>query len=238
MSQVKADLSNNDSRVLGALFDPESSPSSTIQIIDPSLPGLSQFHPDLLKSLQAQEVAAIRPLNTPNPSTTSIEKAISSLTHLIEQYPNYPSAWNNRAQATRMLVGDDLNDQAASSSTLFSDLCQAITLASPSQPSDPISPFQAKILASSHSHRGHLLLRLSRSRSMKPAGGEDRNLPGELRGFDTDRLEEMASRDLFLGGRYGNGIARQLGVQTNPYAKLCGSIVKESMRRDFEMRTI
>ena len=37
-----------------------------------------------------------------------------------------------------------------------------------------------------------------------------------------------------LGGRYGNKIARQLSVQTNPYAKACGAIVKEALRKERE----
>jgi hypothetical protein len=49
-----------------------------------------------------------------------------------------------------------------------------------------------------------------------------------------DRLEEMASHDFFLGGRYGNKAAQQLAVQTNPYAKMCGAIVKEAMRKEVE----
>ena len=46
-------------------------------------------------------------------------------------------------------------------------------------------------------------------------------------------LEEMASRDFVMGGRYGNEIARGLAVATNPTAKLCGSIVREAMRKEF-----
>ena len=49
-----------------------------------------------------------------------------------------------------------------------------------------------------------------------------------------DQLEEMASRDFFFGGQYGNEIARQLAVQTNPYAKMCGAIVKEALRKEVE----
>ncbi len=33
-----------------------------------------------------------------------------------------------------------------------------------------------------------------------------------------------------MGGRYGNDVAREMAVRTNPYAKLCGNIVKEAMR--------
>jgi len=35
-----------------------------------------------------------------------------------------------------------------------------------------------------------------------------------------------------MGGRYGNEMARAMSVATNPYAKLCGGIVKEAMRAE------
>lgn len=38
--------------------------------------------------------------------------------------------------------------------------------------------------------------------------------------------------DFQQGGRYGNEIARQMAVKTNPYAKMCGAIVKEAMRKE------
>ena len=57
--------------------------------------------------------------------------------------------------------------------------------------------------------------------------------PDRLRGLTAGELEEMASRDFFMGGRFGNKVAQQLAVQTNPYAKMCGAIVQEAMRKDF-----
>lgn len=36
------------------------------------------------------------------------------------------------------------------------------------------------------------------------------------------------------GGKYGNRAARELGIRTNPYAKMCGAIVKEAMKRERE----
>jgi len=59
-------------------------------------------------------------------------------------------------------------------------------------------------------------------------------LPESLGGLDSAQLEELASQDFMLGGRYGNKIARQLSVQTNPYAKACGAIVKEALRKERE----
>lgn len=49
---------------------------------------------------------------------------------------------------------------------------------------------------------------------------------------EPQRLEELASRDFFLGGRYGNRVAGELAVRTNPYAKMCGEIVRGAMGRE------
>lgn len=53
-----------------------------------------------------------------------------------------------------------------------------------------------------------------------------------LKDLSREDLEEAASRELGLGGRYGNETARQLAIKTNPYAKLCGSIVREALTKE------
>jgi hypothetical protein len=62
------------------------------------------------------------------------------------------------------------------------------------------------------------------------ADQEKHLLPPQLQGKSREQLEEMASRDFEMGGRYGNDVAREMAVRTNPYAKLCGNIVKGAMR--------
>ena len=57
---------------------------------------------------------------------------------------------------------------------------------------------------------------------------------GLLRGLSAEALEQMASRDFFFGGRYGDRKAREMSVKTNPYAKMCGAIVKEALRKELE----
>jgi hypothetical protein len=117
-------------------------------------------------------------------------------------------------------------------SRIFSDLSETITLATPKSPADPISPLQARILADAHTHRGYILLK---GEKVKQRGSDGCDCgPDEIRELDKDQLEEMASRDFFFGGRYGNKIAQQLAVQTNPYAKMCGAIVREAMRKEIE----
>ena len=87
-------------------------------------------------------------------------------------------------------------------------------------------------MADAHTHRGYLLLKAARVK--KAGSGDEATGPERLRGLSADQLEEMASRDFFFGGRYGNKVAQQLSVQTNPYAKMCGAIVKEAMRKELE----
>jgi hypothetical protein len=231
-----ATLSTNDARVLNALFDPESSPSSAIRIesTSKSLPHTSESD---LPSLKAAEAAAIRPLNTANPSSAAIDSALSALTDLIASHPDYASAYANRAQVLRMKLGAELF--AASSSLLanrlFADLSRAIALASPSAPGASLSPAQAALLATTHTHRGYLLMKAATLAGAAPQGTlEGGGGPDELRGVGQDELEELASRDFFMGGRYGDREARQLAVRTNPYAKMCGAIVKEAMRKEME----
>lgn len=57
-------------------------------------------------------------------------------------------------------------------------------------------------------------------------------LPAELQGLGKTELEEWASRDFEPGGRYDNKAAAEMARATNPYARLCGNIVEEVMRRE------
>lgn len=95
-----------------------------------------------------------------------------------------------------------------------------------------ISQLQADLLASAHTHRGYLLLKAASASAI--VHSTQLALPLTLVGLSSSAMEELASRDFALGGRYGNRIARQLSVQTNPYAKACGAIVKEALRKERE----
>jgi len=239
-------LTTNDSAVLHALFDAESSLSSAIQI-DPTLPPFPtnlQITPEDHESLSSREASIIKSLQTNNVSQETIHSAITALDALVEDHPTYPPAYANRAQALRMLVDKQTSPSekpeigardpmftdpanTATVSSLFADLGQAINLSTPLSPADPVSPVQARILADAHTHRGYLLLKAARTKRDTKVQGS-----GQLWELGSDQLEEMASRDFYLGGRYGNKIAQQMAVQTNPYAKMCGAIVKEAMRKE------
>ncbi|KAL4785246.1 hypothetical protein BJX76DRAFT_347156 [Aspergillus varians] len=249
----KPSLTTNDSAVLQALFDAESSPSSAVTI-DPTLPQLPPHLNISTKehtSLQAREKEIISPLaSTTQPTPETLQSAITALDTLTKHYPTYPSAYANRAQVLRMLIEHEQqttlapdNDEETTHalftptttpllSSLLADLGQAITLSTPKSPADAISPFQARLLADSHTHRAYLLLKISRQ--LKSSDGDAGSIAGRLREIGPGGLEEMASQDFFFGGRYGNKVAQQMAVQTNPYAKMCGAIVKEAIRKEVE----
>jgi hypothetical protein len=217
-------LSQNDSRVLLVLFDPESSLSSTIEVQSADV-STSTY----LAQLQLRERHALQAVNKENPSVAEVQGSIASLTELIILDPAYASVWSNRAQARRLLLPDEkITDHPSEVAEIFADLSQAILLATPKSPSVPISKADAKVLASAHTHRGYLLLTASKSETNRRMLT---SVPG-MRDLSLNTLEEAASRELALGGRYGNETARQLAVQTNPYAKLCGSIVREALTKE------
>ncbi|KAH0845098.1 hypothetical protein AYO21_01642 [Fonsecaea monophora] len=219
-------LSANDSSVLSALFDPEASLSSTVTI---NSSRLDDRIPSREKRFREQERLALRSINQEQPQRGDIERSIAQLTEIITNEPSYASAWNNRAQARRMLIRDaDLPRNPGGVAEILQDLAQAISLSTPTGPNATLLDFDAKVLASAHTHRGYLLLLASKSddnRQMLSA------VP-HLKDLSREDLEEAGSRELGAGGRYGNETARQLAVKTNPYAKLCGSIVREALTKE------
>ncbi|KIW95569.1 uncharacterized protein Z519_04154 [Cladophialophora bantiana CBS 173.52] len=219
-------LSANDTNVLSALFDPELSLTSATQVENRLL---DDQVPSSLKRLREQERLALQSVNLEQPQPADIEHSISQLSEIIANEPSYASAWNNRAQARRMLIRDeDLPRNPCTVVEIFQDLAQAISLTTPSGPDVILSDLDAKVLASAHTHRGYLLLLASKSEDSRKLLAA---LP-HLRDLSIQELEEAASRELGLGGRYGNETARQLAVKTNPYAKLCGSIVREALTKE------
>jgi hypothetical protein len=216
---------------------------SSVKIPETDLPSLKQRESDIIRNLQGNE----------SPSQEAVKSALEGFDSLITDNQTYPSAYINRAQTLRLLVdlihnketgnketpNTELADGALFSpqtsqlcSSIFSDLGQAITLATPASPADAVSTAQARLLADAHTHRGYLLLKAARVK--KTYSGDDEAGPQRLRGLTSDQLEEMASQDFFFGGRYGNKVAQHLAVQTNPYAKMCGAIVKEALRKEVE----
>ncbi|KAF1814956.1 hypothetical protein P152DRAFT_239613 [Eremomyces bilateralis CBS 781.70] len=238
MTNPPSSLSKNDARVLNALFDAESSLSSGVAISNESIPA---FATDI--EIKQRESAAIIPLNSPQPSRPSVEKAIAELDGIINERPQYASAYANRAQANRLLLSAKSDDLAAMdlfsakgvqlSQSILKDLTSAINMATPS-PSAAVPTTDARLLSAAHTHRGYLLLQAAKSISTSSADSASVKLPESLRGLSSDTLEEMASMDFFWGGRYGNEVAKVLAVKTNPYAKMCGAIVKEALQEEMK----
>jgi hypothetical protein len=153
---------------------------------------------------------------------------LTLLNKLIEDNPSYASAYANRAQVSRLLeTRAPATYNSQNTESILADLSKAISLATPTSPSTPLSAFQAKVLSAAHTHRAYLLYRLARSENTE-------GVPGSLRELSKEELEDMASHDFFMGGRFGDKVAQQMSVYTNPYAKMCGAIVKEAMKEEMK----
>lgn len=243
------ELSDNDIQVSKSVLDQQSwaSMSASSSLIDPSLPpSLPFFDPEFLPTVQAVEKATVLPLNVAFPSRPLLELALAQLTDLVTLHPTYASAYNNRAQARRLLGDDNIHSEPEQWIMIWDDLCEAIRLATPTVAGARVSVRHGNLLAAAHMQRGLLLFGLVRSTNdlVSKTGGALGNevnwvdykcrLPKQFWGLDTTDLEAMASRDFETAGRYGNKVAWEISAATNPYARLCGEIVKEAIRAEIE----
>jgi len=266
-------LTQHDLAVLDKIRDPESS-RSTSTLIDSSLPRdphitdsalyqtiITREH-WIITSIQniERQLAGlkIQPGSDSDHSIQQYLSCVNSLSLLIDEYPQYASARNNRAQALRRLYGDGMlakgqlkGEEAvkcqaldplpsetallSASITTLDDLDTAISLLTSATSFAPLSPQAAKTLSQAYTQRGalyHFTAKiLSASNStlrIGPTGGQI--------GRSALEFEEMASRDFLMGGRYGNEVARALAVASNPTAKLCGDMVREAMRKEHQWR--
>lgn len=234
-------LSANDARILNALFDPETLPSSVGQqkdissSIDPSLPAHPSIPDSQLAVLERQQSEIIGRI-TSTSSVTEIDSAISELNAVVEKWPQYAGAWVNRAMVRRMkleaaleegktIFGNTTQTSVSNTEAVFFDLAQAIKLSLPSSPSvAAVSPHAAKILRTAYSHRAYLHLKAV-------------ELEVRLYGMTKSELEEQASKDFAAAARYGDEVARDMSVRTNPYKKMCGVIVRDALREEMGMNT-
>jgi hypothetical protein len=224
-------LSANDTRILNALFDPETLPSSVARskdaaAIDPSLPAHPSISTSQLSDLEAQQNAIIQRVSKDSDYET-IDDAIAQLNGVLVAWPNYAGAYVNRAMLRRMRMEVSLKDgesifKASKNDVeaLFTDLARAIHLSLPvSSPAAPVSSYQAKILRTAYSHRAYMYLKAVESGT-------------GLNGLGKSELEELASKDFAGAARYGDEVAREMSVRTNPYAKMCGAIVRNALREE------
>jgi hypothetical protein len=144
----------------------------------------------------------------------ALREAEQILTQTIDRYPNgRPSLWNNRAQVRRLSnnVGGALDD-----------LSRVIRGWTPPK-NVAASPDDAKVLSLAYTHRATIYMLASRGEIM-----------GVLDDESFERLEERASDDFSMAGKYGSELARAMAVRTNPYAKMCGAIVQTAMRNEMQ----
>jgi len=230
-STLPSTLSANDACVLNALFDPETLPSSVAKskdatAIDDSLPPDPSLSSSRLSTLEEQQNAIVRRISSGS-SLKHIDAAIMELDAVVEQEPNYASAYLNRAMLLRLKLEAQVselqhifNHSEAAVQPLFTDLARAIHVSLPSSsPTDPVSSFQAKILRTAYSHRAYLYLKAAETGTT-------------LQGLEKSDLEELASKDFAGAARYGDEVAREMSVRTNPYAKMCGSIVRNALKEE------
>ncbi|TGZ82478.1 hypothetical protein EX30DRAFT_339761 [Ascodesmis nigricans] len=97
-----------------------------------------------------------------------------------------------------------------STEDVLADLDLAIGHASPKIAMDPVSSAQARVLKNAYTQRGAVL--------------------------DTTGKEKEAHSDMEMAARYGSDVARQWLVAKNPYARLCGQMVSEIMKKEIGMQ--
>jgi hypothetical protein len=257
-------LTQHDISILEKIKDPESGSSAPL-LIDSNLPRdpqitdpatyqtITQKELEIISSIQEIElqIAGLKPSVSLSPLSDYLA-CIKSLDNLIDEYPKYASARNNRAQALRRIYGDgmlvkfsgaskeaQLLDPSASNSSLISaskivleDLTTAILLLTPVTPFAAFSAQAAKTLSQAYTQRGAIYHLTAKRLSSK---GADLRIDESMReaNWKIVDFEENASRDFMMGGRYGNEIAKALAVSTNPTAKLCGEMVREGMRKEY-----
>ncbi|KAF2268920.1 hypothetical protein CC78DRAFT_529555 [Lojkania enalia] len=224
------DLSSNDKRTLNALFDPETLPSSVAKlkdaaVISQSLPLHPAIPADQMSALEAKQNDLVHRVSS-TPDITVIDEAMEEMDAMITTWPKYPSAHLNRAMLLRLRLetyhnGKIFDSDPKQIEALFTSLSRSIHLSSPSSPTLPVSRYQARILRTAYSHRAYLYLKASEVGTM-------------LNGKGKGELEELASGDFAAAARFGDEVAREMSVRTNPYAKMCGAIVRDALRQERE----
>lgn len=227
-------LSRNDSVVLSNIFDPESEQSAGI-LIDSALPDDPHITDNgtwiAIKQREKSIIFKVENILKNKEPRSMLEHQAQDMQNLIELHPNCACLLNDYAQILRLMHGDDLiNGHCIDLTTkVYQNLSLAITLLTPSIHQAVASPAQCRTLAQAHTQRGALLHGIAKAFENKP--GE--TLTGILADFTTIDLQEAASRDFLMGGRYGNEISKALAVHINPTAKLCGQMVRNAMRQEY-----
>ncbi|KFH41473.1 hypothetical protein ACRE_078180 [Hapsidospora chrysogenum ATCC 11550] len=255
------ELSKHDINVLEKIKDPESNPTASV-VTDETLPRdphiidtsvyerIVAKERQIIQAIQKLEMQLSQSMSEDSADTAIVEykRCAADLDDLISEHPKYASARNNRAQVYRRLHGDamllsdtmempmplieqpDRAEKMAASRMVLDDLERSIALLSPPSLSTPLSPQAARTLSMAHTQRAAIYLKTAKLLSHRSLDMDESRRESQWGKLD---FEEAASRDLALGGRYGNQIAKGLAVSVNPTAKLCGQIVRQAMKEEY-----
>ncbi|KAK3387085.1 hypothetical protein B0H63DRAFT_148566 [Podospora didyma] len=255
-------LSRRDINVLEKIKDPESDPSSAVQV-DPTLPKdpnildqelyakISQQEREIILSIQELELQSARHSAKEMAGMGIVggyRECVARLGRLIQDHPDYASARNNRAQALRRLYGDSMLvtdspqplqallravDETERLETAQAALCDLDRAISLLTPKGPHSSLSPQTARTlSMVYTQRATLYLMTSKLM-PSKSVSIGVGRREASWTKLDFEENASRDFAMGGKYGNEIAKGLAVATNPTAKLCGQMVQEAMKKEY-----
>jgi len=236
-------LSTADAKVLVQVFDPESGPRNAAVVVDPDQPSdrhLCDEAVQVLKQKERHAIAVVEQYESarerPQSKHEPYVSALRILDDVIKQNPTYASALNNRAQLRRWRYGDRFlmcqskaredPERAAAGIAVVHDLQSCIALTAPDNRQSAVSPAQGRLLAQAYTQLAAVYLAASKDLD-SPSVMNILNLGAAF--GSREQLEEEASKYFYLGGLYGNEVAKALAVQINPHAKLCGNIVREAM---------
>jgi hypothetical protein len=228
-------LSAHDSKILRTIFDPESN-SSSLAVVDHSRSSLPNFTEVERQSIHSVELRVIRQLDVAEPSPIVLDYSLAQLNKIILENPQYAPAYVNRAQILRLKSETSqftFSEELRITNEILNDLSKAITLVSPPNSNEPVSPFQAKLLSVAYTHRGYLFMRASEHARISSSACSDRSTEYLTQLEDVD-MEELANKDFYLGGLYGNRDAQRMAIKTNPYAKMCGAIVQQALQEHID----
>lgn len=123
--------------------------------------------------------------------------------------------------STSDMDGDKLSNEAKSKFTITPDISQE----------------QVRVLGKATCHRGYILLQLAAQAPTTPSetkSSQSLRTRHQFQALSKAQLEEMASHDFAVAGRYGDKVAKEAAVALNPYARMCGAIVKNAMKEDYD----
>lgn len=177
-------------------------------------------------TVDAAEVDIIQRLEA---KTVTAAAALVEYDALAKQFPTRASVHNNRAQVRRLLYVEQEED-ACRLAAIEKDLDTAIRLAQDDEESGGAGAGAAgRVLAQAYTQKGWLALKRIEALRAREQPQQAESVQQQRCVWD---MEEEASRWLWLGGAHGNRQAQRAASRINPYAKLCGQMVEQALRRE------